>query len=139
MALVNRRVLFVILLFLTAELKGQNSDSPYPGRLAQIQAQRLDKLSRLGSGQPPTGTGPFNGIGRFLSRAPVDLGFDVGGLGPGAGPAVDALLQKTTDDARLHLRTWGHLAFHDFYNVGTGAELRSAHLPSRDLTLAIEA
>lgn len=133
----NRRVFFAILLFFTAELRGQNNDSLYTGRLEQIQAQRLDKLSHLGSGQQPRKeAGPFSGIGRFVSRAPVDLGVDVGGLGPGAGPAIDAVLQKTTYGARLHLRTWGHLALHNFYNVGTGAELLS--LPAADLTLAVE-
>jgi hypothetical protein len=119
---------------LTAELKAQSRAGGSSGRLDQIEAQRLDKSRNLGLEQPATTGNTFRQIGHFMRLAPIN--FEVGGLGPGAGPAINSVLEETTYSGRLLVRTWGHLAVHGFYSAGTGAELRnfSAH----DLTLGLE-
>jgi hypothetical protein len=123
------------MILLAAELKGQSNAGTSSPRLEQIQSERLEKLSNLGREQTATTGKTFSQAGDFFRRLPIR--FEVGGLGPGAGPAVNSILQKSTYGDRLRGRMWGHLAVHNFYSAGTGAELTN-FLPY-ELTFGLEA
>jgi hypothetical protein len=134
---VHKWLFFALSILLTSELKGQSSDSTTSmstGRFDQIQAERLEKSRNLDVEPPPATGETFSRIGHFVGRVPIS--FDVGGLGPGAGVGIGSVLQETTYSGHLLFRTWGHLAFHNFYNAGVGAELRN--FPALDLKFALE-
>jgi len=130
---VCRWLFFALTVLFTPELQGQDG-AVAPGRADQIEEQRLEQAAGLSSAQPAATGGTLNRIGRFVRLAPIS--FEVGGLGPGAGPAVNAVLRKNAYDGHLPVRTWGHLEIHGFYSVGAGAELRS--ISKHDLTFALE-
>ena len=117
-----RWLFFALTVLLTQELQGQDGAAA-PGRIEQIEEQRSEKAATLTGSKPAETGGITSRIGHFASLAPIS--FDVGGLGPGAGPAVNAVLRKNAYDGHLPVRTWGHLEIHGFYTVGTGAELRN--------------
>ena len=128
------RWLLAVTILLAPELRGQNSAPTPNGRLAQIQQQRVEKAASLGAAQPAKTRGPFSRLAPVFHYVPI--GFDVGGLGTGAGPAVNLAFRKTAYDGQLTGTAWGHLTFHYFYNVGTGAEFKSLSNP--DLTFALQ-
>jgi hypothetical protein len=122
----------VLTIFLTLELKGQSGGIEPAGRVEQIEAQRQEKERNLRSVHPTETT--LTRIGHFMERIPV--GFQVDGLGPGAGLAADSLLQKNTYNNRVVFRVWGTAWLHGFYRTGTGVEFRN--FAADDLTLDLE-
>jgi len=127
------RLLFVVLtISLAPELKGQSSDGTPAGRLEQIQAQQIEKQRNIRTERPTESR--FGRIVDSISRTPIS--FSVGGLGTGAGPAVNVLLQKSVYDDHIFLRMWGSETLHNFYSVGAGAEWRN--FAAHDLTFRLE-
>src|SRR5262245_8967393 len=87
------RWLLAVTILLSPELRAQDSTSTPNGRLAQIQQQRVDKAASLGASQPAKTGGPLSRLAPVFHYVPI--GFDVGGLGTGAGPAVNVAFRKT--------------------------------------------
>jgi len=130
---VYRWLFFALTILLTAELHCQDNTSE-TGRLDQIQQQRLEKSHQLGGGQPGKTEGTFGRLSHAMSFVPIN--FEVGGLGPGAGPAVNSVLRRMTYSGHVPVRVWGHLAVQGFYSAGAGAELRTTSM--HDLTFALD-
>jgi hypothetical protein len=124
---------FALTILLTPELQGQNSAAAPSARLDQIQEQRSKKAESLAGQQSATEEKPSR-VGHIVRLLPIS--FEVGGLGPGAGPAVNSVLRKTTDEGHLSAAIMGHLAVHSFYSVGTGAQLR--FVSKHDLSVGLE-
>jgi hypothetical protein len=122
-----------LLILLAPELKGQSSAIPPTSRSDQIDRERLNKANQIGPDQVGTSekTRPLR---HFIHLVPIS--FEVGGLGPGAGPAVNAEFREPTYNDRLLLKVWGHLAVQNFYSVGTGAELRN--FSNHNVTVALD-
>jgi hypothetical protein len=131
---VCRWLFFALTILLTPELHGQDGAVAPAGRVDQIEEQRSEKAAKISGGNPEEAEGTISRIGHIVSRAPVT--FEVGGLGPGAGPAINSVLRKNAYDGHLPARVWGHLEIHGFYSVGTGAELRT--ISKHDLTFALD-
>jgi hypothetical protein len=117
----------------TPELHGQDSSVAPPGRLDQIQEERVKKDSTI-SGMALPRAEHSGGIGGIVRLVPVT--FEVGGLGPGAGPAINSRLVKTTSGGHFSAGVWGHLAVHAFYTAGARAQLR--YISAHDLTFGLE-
>jgi hypothetical protein len=129
----HRLLFFALTILITLELEGQNGGTEPKGRLDQIEAERLEKdrsVSRVV--QPNEST--VTRIGHFIGRIPI--GFQVDGLGPGAGVAVDSVLQRNIYKGQGQARLWGHALFHGFYSTGAGLELRTS--PAHDVSFALE-
>ena len=130
----HRWLFFMLAVFLTPGLRGQDNATSEAGRLDQIQEQRLKRAESLGSSQQSPIVEKQGGIGHIIQRLPVY--FDVGGLGPGAGPAINTEFRKTSESGRLSGALFGHLAVQEFYTVGTRAQLR--YVPAHDLMVGLE-
>ena len=128
------RWLFFATIILIPELLGQDIGITPEGRLDQIQEQRSQKAGSLGL-EPSVASGKNIGQIAHIMRL-VPISFDVGGLGSGAGPAINFNIDETTYRGRLPVRVWGHVAVHGFYTVGSGAELRN--VSAHDLTFALQ-
>ncbi|HYR44437.1 MAG TPA: BamA/TamA family outer membrane protein [Terriglobia bacterium] len=130
------RLLFIALtIVLTPELRGQSGDGESSGRLDQIEAQRIAKSGDLRIEQPTATERTFTRISHLIRHMPVS--FQVGGLGPGAGPAIGSVLQSMSHGDRVLARLWGTGSIHGFYSAGTGVELRN--ISKHALGFALEA
>jgi outer membrane protein assembly factor BamA len=128
------RLLLAVTILLAPELRAQDSTGNPNSRLAQIQQERVEKAASLSTPEPAKTPGPFSRLAPVFQYVPI--GFDVGGLGTGAWPAINLRFRKSMYDERLSGTAWGHLTFRYFYSVGTGAEYRSGS--KQDLTFSLQ-
>lgn len=129
-----RIVVLALVIFLTPEVKGQDSDSGTIGRADQIQAQRSSKSGSLDPAESTAVEKTFSRISHVFQRMRIRVG--MGGLGPGAGLTIGSDLQWKSDNDRVLARLWGTGSVHRFYNVGSSIETKS--ILGRDMSLTFE-
>lgn len=129
----HKLLILGLTLLLTPNLQGQTGETD-PGRLDQIQAQRLEKSAHPRPEQVTFAEKAITEAGRFAGRIPI--GFEIRGLGPGAGPTIVSTRRWSSPGDRIVTRLWGVGTLHNFYNVGTGMEVR--RFPANNLSLALE-
>jgi len=125
----------VLTILIAVQLKAQNGGAEpagppdqIEGRLDQIEAQRLEKDRNFVPAQPTHRT--VSRMGNFIGYAPI--GFQIDGLGPGAGVAADSVLQRNIYNGRGLARLWGRAWFHGFYTTGAGLEVRNFSVHDAD-------
>ena len=133
-----RLLFFVLTILIAVQLKAQNGGAEpagppdqIEGRLDQIEAQRLEKDRNFVPAQPTHRT--VSRMGNFIGYAPI--GFQIDGLGPGAGVAADSVLQRNIYNGRGLARLWGRAWFHGFYTTGAGLEVRNFSVHDASFTL----
>jgi hypothetical protein len=129
-----RLVVLALAIFLTPELKGQDTDGETSGRAGQIQTQRSSKSSALDSGEATKVEKTVTRISHVLQRMRIRIG--MGGLGAGAGLTIGSDLEWRSDNDRVLARVWGAGSVHRFYSVGTSIETKS--ILGRDISVAFE-
>lgn len=129
----RRLLLFVLLILSTRDFKGQSTEAAGPGRLDQIEAQRIAKASSLPTEQSAPSATLFDRIGHFIQPIPVRVAVE--GLGPGAGLAVGSIFKWKSKDEQTATQIWGVGLLHGFYRAGTGIEFQygSRYRPSVEL------
>jgi len=120
------RWLFVLTILLSQELLAQSPDT----RFDQIQAERLSKSTNVVPARPASIGSHLAQVGSVFNRTPLRLLSN--GLGPGAGFAIGAVLEKDSGD-RVVSRVWGMEMLHNFYSAGTGVEIKTG-----DFNFALE-
>jgi surface antigen Omp85-like protein len=114
------------MILLSRELLAQSVDT----RFDQIQAERQHKSTNVVPTSPATIGSRLAELGSVFNRTPLRVFSN--GLGPGAGFAIGAVLEKTSGD-RVVSRVWGMEMLHNFYSAGTGTEINTG-----DFTFALE-
>jgi hypothetical protein len=127
-------VVLALSIFLTPELKGQDTDGETAGRAHEIQTQRSTKSGSLDPAEATAVEKTFDRISRIFQRMRIRVG--MGGLGPGAGLTIGSDLQWSSDNDRVQARLWGTGSVHRFYNLGSSIETKS--ILDRDISLTFE-
>jgi Omp85 superfamily domain len=123
-ACLYRLSFFALTILLTAELRGQSSDTGSGGRAAEIEEQRLDKSAHLHPEEATKIEKTLTRMNHLVRRVPIAVG--VAGLGTGAGLTIGSEYQWSNHSNRVSGRLWGSGLLHGFYRAGTGVELKAA-------------
>jgi hypothetical protein len=118
------RALYALVLTMLLASRAMAQADPEPTtRAEQIETERLQKAATIPLQPPPATESDFARFAKVVSRIPI--GFEVRGLGPGAGPAVTTALEWKRHHDHVVGLVWGDLLLHWFYSAGAGVEFRN--------------